>query len=85
MERGSKQRIIVPIIKKGGAPFWLPVFEANLRRVGLPIIKKGGAPFVSLRMAKIAANGTGKLPIQTMGAFLKKKVVVSMARPQQCG
>jgi hypothetical protein len=36
-------------------------------------------------MAKIAANGTGKLPIQTMGAFLKKKVVVSMARPQQCG
>jgi hypothetical protein len=24
-------------------------------------------------MAKIAANGTGKLPIQTMGAFLKKK------------
>jgi hypothetical protein len=37
------------------------------------------------RMAKIAANGTGKLPIQTMGAFLKKKVVVSMARPQQCG
>ena len=55
------------------------------QRIIVLIIKKGGTPFVSLRMAKIAANGTGKLPIQTMRAFLKKKVVVSMARPQQCG
>ena len=61
MERGSKQRIIVPIIKR----------EARL--------------FATSVLSKFAANGTGKLPIQTMGAFLKKKVVVSMARPQQCG
>jgi hypothetical protein len=47
--------------------------------------KRGRHHFLLIEDGKIAANGTGKLPIQTMGAFLKKKVVVSMARPQQCG
>ena len=80
MERGSKERIIVPIIKKGRAPFVsLRIIVLRRHHFLPPVIQ------AIRRMAKIAANGTGKLPIQTMGAFLKKKVVVSMARPQQCG
>jgi hypothetical protein len=73
---------LLPIIKKGGTPFCYQFeqicgeWDFNVAII-VTIIKKGGAPFVSLRMAKIAPNGTAMWQIRSEWDFLKQKVVIA--------